>query len=63
MSIFVALSPNLRTPNPGFNLGCTPFNIATNPGFESRVNLRVWRPEMWVLDSDPFLNVHVAKFS
>jgi hypothetical protein len=43
------LSPNLRTPNPGFNPGFTPFYI-TNARDEPRVKPGVWRPEMWALE-------------
>jgi hypothetical protein len=47
------LSPNVRTPNHGFNQGFTPpppFYI-TNAGGESRVKPGVWRHEMWALVS------------
>jgi hypothetical protein len=43
-----ALSPNLRTPNSGFNPGITPFYI-TNAGGGSRVKPGVRHPEMWAL--------------
>jgi hypothetical protein len=47
---FRALSPNLRTPNPGFNRGFThpPFYV-TNVGGKPRVKPGIWRPEMWAL--------------
>jgi hypothetical protein len=44
------LSLNLRTPNPGFNPGFTPFYI-TNAGGEPRVEPGVWRPAIWALAS------------
>jgi hypothetical protein len=43
--IIDVLSPNLRTPNPGFHLGSTPFYI-TNAGGKPRVEPGVWRSEM-----------------
>jgi hypothetical protein len=42
------LSPNLRTPNPGFNPGLTPI-LYNKCGGEPRVKPGVWRPEMWAL--------------
>jgi hypothetical protein len=42
-------SPNLRTTNPGFYTGGSPFFYITNAGGEPRVKPGVWRPEMWAL--------------